>query len=66
MVNFLTGSGTKQSEYNDQTNTAIRALEIVRNRMIYLTGIILCSGFVLVASLCCRDGTWSGTHDGSQ
>jgi hypothetical protein len=34
--------------------------------MIYLTGIILCSGFVLVASLCCRDGTWSGTHGESQ
>lgn len=53
MVDFLTGSGTKQSEYKEETNTTIRALEIVKNRRIHLTGVILCSGFVLVASLCC-------------
>ncbi|KAG7536010.1 hypothetical protein FFLO_03530 [Filobasidium floriforme] len=66
IVKFLMGSGTMQPEYDKDTNAAIRALEIVKNRMIYLTGVILCSGFVLVASLCCQDGTWSGTHGETQ
>jgi hypothetical protein len=57
IVDFLMESGTKQPEYDKDTNAAIRDLEIVKNRMIYLTGVILCSGFVLVASLCCQDGT---------
>ena len=66
IVKFLMGSGTDQPEYDKDTIAAIRALENVKNRMIYLTGVILCSGFVLVASLCCQDGTWSGTHGETQ
>lgn len=51
---------TINDDYTREQNALVRSIEVTKMQRLYLTLVMICSGFGTTAVLCCHDGVWSG------